>query len=62
MNSSRDHGQPDERQPKTDRGLCVKEPVAVGVRHTEKSVDDGGLMSYGADFVDLYRRAAVLRG
>jgi putative ABC transport system substrate-binding protein len=22
-------------------------------------VDEGGLMSYGADFVDLYRRAAV---
>ena len=22
-------------------------------------VDDGGLMSYGADFADLYRRAAV---
>ena len=39
-------------------GLCVKEPVAVDVPHTEKSVDAGGLMSYGADLADSYRRVA----
>ena len=39
--------------------LCVKEPVTVGVRQTEKSVDAGGLMSYGADLADSYRRVAI---
>ena len=37
--------------------LCVKEPVTVGVRNRE-SVDAGGLMSYGADQADSYRRVA----
>ena len=30
------HGPADEYQPKTDRGLCLKKPVAVGVRHQRK--------------------------
>ena len=29
------------------------------VGYNKESVDEGGLMSYGADFEDLYRRAAV---
>ena len=39
-------------------GLCVKEPVTVGVS-AEKTVDAGGLMSYGADVADSYRRVAI---
>ena len=39
-------------------GLCVKEPVTVGVRQKRSRVDDGGLMSYGADLADSYRRVA----
>jgi ABC-type uncharacterized transport system substrate-binding protein len=35
-------------QPKTDRGSCPK----------EQAVDTGGLMSYGADLADIYRRVA----
>ena len=37
--------------------LRVKEPVTVGV-HQQKSVDAGGLMHYGADLADSYRRVA----
>ena len=36
----------------------VKEPVTVGVQHRE-DVDAGGLMSYGADHADRYRRVAI---
>ena len=39
-------------------GLCVKEPVTVGVPD-RASVDAGGLMSYGADLADSYRRVAI---
>ena len=39
-------------------GLCVKEPVAVDVRNRE-FVEAGGLMSYGADLADSYRRVAT---
>ena len=42
---------------KTDRGLCLKEPVTVDRTHREY-VDAGGLMSYGADQADSYRRVA----
>ena len=42
--------------------LCVKEPVTVDVHHTRESVEAGGLMSYGADEADSYRRVAYLRG
>jgi len=42
---------------KTDHRLCVKEPVTVDI-HQEGIVDAGGLMSYGADLVDSYRRVA----
>ena len=42
---------------KTDRRLCVKEPVTGDVRSRE-AVDAGGLMSYGADLADSYRRVA----
>ena len=38
-------------------GLCVKEPVTVGVSN-RADVDAGGLMSYGADLADSYRRVA----
>ena len=30
-----------------------------GIYHQKEFVDDGGLMSYGVDYADLYRRAAV---
>ena len=38
--------------------LAGKIPVA-GYILSEEFVDEGGLMSYGADFEDLYRRVAV---
>ncbi len=38
--------------------LCVKEPVTVDVQQ-QKYVDAGGLMSYGADLADSYRRVAI---
>ena len=38
-------------------GLCVKEPVTVDVPERE-AVDAGGLMSYGADLAESYRRVA----
>jgi putative ABC transport system substrate-binding protein len=41
---------------KTDRGLCVKEPVTVSGQQHEYVA--GGLMSYGADLADSYRRVA----
>ena len=37
--------------------LCVKEPVTVDVGNRE-AVDAGGLMYYGADLADSYRRVA----
>ena len=37
--------------------FAVKEPVAVDVRKQE-AVDAGGLMYYGADLADSYRRVA----
>ena len=39
-------------------GLCVKEPVTVDVR-TREPVEAGGLMYYGADIADSYRRVAT---
>ena len=30
-----------------------------GIYFQKEFVDEGGLISYGADFIDLYRRAAV---
>ena len=39
-------------------GLCVKESVTVDVLH-QRIVDAGGLMSYGADHADSYRRVAI---
>ena len=51
-------GPANECEPKTDRGLCVKEPVTVDVQHRE-AVDAGGLMYYGADLADSYRRVAI---
>jgi len=38
--------------------LAVKYRLPA-IYHQKEFVDDGGLMSYGADFDDLYRRAAV---
>ena len=45
------------RGKETDRGLCVKEPVTVDVQQ-QTICDAGGLMSYGADLADSYRRVA----
>ena len=42
--------------------FCVKESVTVGVRQQRNTVEAGGLMSYGADHADSYRRVAYLRG
>ena len=39
-------------------GICVKEPVTVDVSLDREFVDAGGLMSYGADLADSYRRVA----
>ena len=39
-------------------GLCVKEPVTVDVPTDREAVEAGGLMSYGADLADSYRRVA----
>jgi ABC-type uncharacterized transport system substrate-binding protein len=38
--------------------LAVQYRLA-GIYFQKEFVDEGGLMSYGADFIDLYRRAAV---
>ena len=46
------------RRKKADRRACRQIPVACYLLQKE-FVDEGGLMSYGADFDDLYRRAAV---
>ena len=46
------------RRKKADRRACRKIPVA-GYLPQKEYVDEGGLMSYGADYDDLYRRAAV---
>ena len=46
------------RRKKADRRACRQIPVA-GYLPRKEFVDEGGLMSYGADFDDLYRRTAV---
>jgi putative ABC transport system substrate-binding protein len=38
--------------------LAVKYRLPA-IYYQKEFVDDGGLMSYGADYIDLYRRAAV---
>ena len=44
--------------PKTARRLCIQEPVADDVRRGCLE-NAGGLISYGADVTEWYRRAAV---
>ena len=46
------------RRKKADRRACRQIPVACYLPR-RGFVDEGGLMSYGADYTDLYRRAAV---
>jgi putative ABC transport system substrate-binding protein len=43
---------------KRTAGFALKSRLP-SVYNIRESVDAGGLMSYGADFEDLYRRAAV---
>ena len=47
------------RRKKANRGACRQKPVAGDLLHRRSLSMSGGLMSYGADFADLYRRAAV---
>jgi hypothetical protein len=42
---------------KADRRTCPQVPIA-GYLFPEGFVDEGGLMSYGVDFVDQFRKAA----
>ena len=53
-----DRNSPLFRRKKADRRACRQIPVAGDLLQKEY-VDAGGLMSYGADYDDLYRRAAV---
>src|SRR4030095_2824142 len=46
------------RGKKADRRACRQIPVACYLLPKE-FVDEGGLVSYGVDYIDLYRRAAV---
>ena len=45
------------RQRKKPWGNCAYRLPAI--YYQKEFVDEGGLMSYGVDFADLYRRAAV---
>jgi len=63
-------GDPLWRNPTTGVAACCARatlPAAKPPHHRPRSVRDGGLLSYGPDYVDIYRRAAtyvdrILRG
>ena len=58
--SSRCHPAVVNFQPKTDRGVCSKDPVAGDVLQVGVIVDGGGLMSYASEHSpNSIRRAAT---